>query len=91
MRTAAAVAARERLRSPRGDLIGRQAEIAQALTLLDDPAVRVVTILGPGGIGKTRLALALAAEVTCRTAVVPLAAVDRRGRAARFDRAGSGG
>ncbi len=66
-RTAAAVAARERLRSPRGELIGRRAEIQQALDRLADPAVRVVTILGPGGIGKTRLALALAAELDERT------------------------
>ena len=46
------------------ELIGRRAEIQQALDLLADPAVRVVTILGPGGIGKTRLALALADELT---------------------------
>jgi predicted ATPase len=53
----------ERLRSPRADLIGRRTEIRQALDLLSDPAVRVLTILGPGGIGKTRVALALADEL----------------------------
>ncbi len=42
---------------PLTPLIGRQAELQQLLQLLQDPSVRLVTILGPGGIGKTRLAL----------------------------------
>jgi predicted ATPase/DNA-binding SARP family transcriptional activator/Tfp pilus assembly protein PilF len=41
-------------------LIGREAELADLDWLIADPGVRLVTILGPGGIGKTRLALALA-------------------------------
>lgn len=36
--------------------VGREAELAELHTLLLDPAVRLVTIIGPGGIGKTRLA-----------------------------------
>jgi predicted ATPase len=49
-----------RLRRGRGELIGRDAELTAALRLLADPAVRVVTLLGSGGIGKTRIALAVA-------------------------------
>ena len=37
--------------------IGRQAELTDLEALLDDPAIRLITILGPGGMGKTRLAL----------------------------------
>ena len=40
-------------------IIGRQTEIDTALKLLrqTDPPVRLITFTGPGGIGKTRLAL----------------------------------
>ena len=38
-------------------LIGREEEQARLHVLLDDPACRLVTLVGPGGIGKTRLAL----------------------------------
>ncbi len=37
-------------------LIGRTDELATIATALDQPACRLLTILGPGGIGKTRLA-----------------------------------
>ncbi len=48
--------------SPLSPLIGRQAEIAAACALLGNPDVRLLTITGPGGIGKTRLALRAAAD-----------------------------
>ena len=36
---------------------GREEEIARLQTLLSDPEIRLVTLTGPGGSGKTRLAL----------------------------------
>ena len=45
-------------------LIGREHEIAQIYVLLRQPEVRLVTLTGPGGIGKTRLGLQVAAEVS---------------------------
>jgi predicted ATPase/DNA-binding CsgD family transcriptional regulator len=47
---------------PRTSLIGREREIAAGRTLLLDEAVPLLTLTGPGGIGKTRLALAIARE-----------------------------
>lgn len=44
-------------------LIGRDAEISDAIRLLHDPACRLLTVVGPGGVGKTRLAIAAAARV----------------------------
>ncbi|HEU5102990.1 MAG TPA: AAA family ATPase, partial [Roseiflexaceae bacterium] len=44
--------------------IGRSAELAAIAGLLADPACRLLTLHGPGGIGKTRLALAVAARQT---------------------------
>ena len=37
--------------------VGRQAELTEVARLLQDAAVRLLTLLGPGGMGKTRLAL----------------------------------
>lgn len=41
-------------------LIGRQAELTALAVLLASPDVRLLSIVGPGGMGKTRLALAIA-------------------------------
>ena len=40
--------------------VGRQADIETVLQQLKDPTIRLVTILGVGGVGKTRFALELA-------------------------------
>ena len=48
---------------PRTRLIGRQSERATARTLLLDEAVPLLTLTGPGGVGKTRLALTVAQDV----------------------------
>lgn len=45
-----------------GDFVGRTAELAGLVDRLTDPKVRLVTLTGPGGMGKTRLA-AEAADV----------------------------
>src|SRR5690606_2858350 len=39
--------------------IGRSQEIDEIRVLLDDPSCRLLTLAGPGGIGKTRLATEL--------------------------------
>lgn len=44
-------------------LIGRKQEIAETLSLLHRADVRLVTLTGSGGVGKTRLALELATEL----------------------------
>ena len=45
---------------PPTPLIGREPELATLNRLLCDPQCRLLTLAGPGGIGKTRLALELA-------------------------------
>ena len=51
---------RGRLPDRLGSFIGREALLAQALGLLD--ATRMLTLVGPGGTGKTRLAIRMAEE-----------------------------
>ncbi|HEY8446836.1 MAG TPA: tetratricopeptide repeat protein [Thermomicrobiales bacterium] len=45
------------LPEPITSLIGREPELAELARLLAAPAVRLLTLVGPGGVGKTRLAL----------------------------------
>jgi predicted ATPase len=44
-------------------IVGRSAETGALVALLAEPEVRLVTVYGPGGVGKTRLALEVAAVV----------------------------
>lgn len=47
------------LSRPGTPLVGRSGELATLITLIDSPDVRLLTLTGPGGTGKTRLAIGL--------------------------------
>ncbi len=69
---------RRSLPTPSTSLIGREDDIAELSALLESPDVRLVTLTGPGGIGKTRLAIAVAAalaEAGRRTEFISLASI----------------
>src|SRR6478735_4382736 len=60
-------------------LLGRHTEVQTLRQWLTDPIARLITLTGPGGVGKTRLAMeiarAIAAEGAIRVLFVPLAAI----------------
>jgi predicted ATPase/serine/threonine protein kinase len=68
---------------PRTAFIGREAEAVALGQLLSREDVRLVTLTGPGGIGKTRLALHVAGELAGQfpggVCFVPLSAVGEPG------------
>jgi predicted ATPase/class 3 adenylate cyclase len=82
-------------------LVGREQAIDELAGLLARPGVRLVTLTGPGGVGKTRLALAVGERAGGRfgsgAVFVPLAGVTQPdlvvggiGRAVGADLAGTG-
>lgn len=68
------------LPAPVTPLLGREHDVAAVAAALRRAASRLVTLTGTGGVGKTRLALAVARETASRyadgVAFVPLAALD---------------
>jgi predicted ATPase len=82
-------------------LVGRERDIDKVASLVERPEVRLVTLTGPGGVGKTRLAVAAGERLSDRfvagTVFVPLAvvtepekALDGIGRAVGADLAATG-
>ncbi len=72
-------APRHNLPTPLTAFIGRETELARITTRLNNPECRLLTLVGTGGIGKTRLALQAARELlgsfrdgVCFVALAPL-------------------
>jgi predicted ATPase/DNA-binding XRE family transcriptional regulator len=67
------------LPTPVTALLGRDADLQTLRAWLADRGTRLITLVGPGGVGKTRLALelvrAIADEGSTRVEFVPLAAI----------------
>ena len=67
------------LPAPHTSFVGRTVELDTIDRMLDDPDCRLITLVGPGGVGKTRLALEAAARRIDRyphgVHFVPLASV----------------
>ena len=88
------VAAASNLPRPLTRMIGRQRELDALTDLTADPDVRMVTLTGAGGVGKTRLLLEIGpapgARVRGRSRVRPTRAADGSSPGGRRDRDGAG-
>ncbi len=54
---------RNNLLIPPTPFVGRRQEVVAALAILADEGARLLTVIGPGGVGKTRLAIRIAEEI----------------------------
>ncbi|OLF06693.1 hypothetical protein BLA60_31015 [Actinophytocola xinjiangensis] len=66
---------------PLTEIVGRDEDVAATGALLD--AGRLVTLTGPGGVGKTRLAIAVAGTLANDVRLVELATLDHPARSER--------
>lgn len=80
----ARIARRYPLPSATSPLLGRAHTVEAAVELLLNPDVRLVTLVGPPGVGKTRLAMAIAREIqgyfhegVCFVALAPVSSAER--------------
>ena len=60
-----------RLRVPPGPIVGRDQDVSALVAMLGNVGPRCITLTGPGGIGKTRLALEVARQVAPTLAAGP--------------------